>query len=279
MVGLAGASVARAAGPKRADPLADLPYRQDDPRWGHRVLWSREAVVRVDTELNGHSREEAESLLRQFDDGNTLANEGCLLTCLAMVLRLLDPEKTPPWAPDTLDAETQRLHFSTPSGLSMAPLMADLVSEVTLGSVQLVAKEEYLSGVDGRPRIFPQTATLLRAVRALAPADRKDLVVMLKTGTWDDSVASHFVLLHPLDDGGPDAKEVRLLDPAQPAGSKASWKLADSARRICADSEIAEAWSAAGITPTQLGGVWLFSRGQPSAAVLRAWAQARDGKR
>jgi hypothetical protein len=272
MVASTAASLAHAAPPP--DPLAELPFRQDDPRWGSRVLWQRDVVVRVDTEFNGHPRVEAESLLRRFDDGNTLANEGCLLTCLAMVLRLLDRERSTTWTPATLDAEMQRLHFSTQSGLSVAPVMADLVSEVTLGAVQLTAKEEYLSGVEGRARVFPNTAALLRAFRTLEPSARGDVVVMLKTGTWDDTVASHYVLVHPLDDGGPDARDVRLLDPAQPLGSKASWKLTDSAQRIGADEDIAAAWKKAGIGPTQVGGVWLFSRGRPPAALLRAWAAA-----
>ncbi len=272
LVATTAASFAHAAPP--ADPLAGLPFRQDDPRWASRVLWKRELVVRVDTELNGHSRDEAEALLRHFDDGNTMQNEGCLLTCLSMVLRLLDRQRASTWTPATLDEAMQRLHFSTQSGLSMAPVMADLVSEVTLGAVQLTAKEEYLSGVEGRARVFPHTAALLRAFRALEPSARTDAVVMLKTGTWDDTVASHYVLVHPRDEGGPEAKDVHLLDPAQPLGSKASWTLTDSAQRICADEAIAAAWKQAGIEPTQVAGVWLFSRGRPPAALLRAWAAA-----
>lgn len=272
MLGGAVAALAHAAPPP--DRLAELPFRQDDPRWAGRVLWKRDVVVRIDTEFNGHPRDEAESLIRRFDDGNTLANEGCLLTCLSMVLRLLDRERSATWTPATLDAETQRLHFSTQSGLSMAPMMADLVSEVTLGAVQLVAKEEYLAGVEGRARVFPHTAPLLRAFRTLEPSARRDVVAMLKTGTWDDTVASHYVLVHPLDEGGPDARDVRLLDPAQPLENKAPWTLTDSARRICADEAIAAEWKKAGIGPTQVGGLWLFSRGRPPAALLRAWADA-----
>jgi hypothetical protein len=280
---LAGAGLAALPGAARgaaAQDAADartagLPFRQDDPRWGRDRMWDRALVIRADVQLNGRPRAEAEALLREFEDGNTIANEGCLLTCLAMALRLLAPAADPPWTPATLNAAAQEAYFFTPCGLSMTALYADLASEVSGGRVQLCAKEEYLPGEPSWPRIDARGAPLVRAYRALPPARRRDVALVLKTGTYDDTVASHYVLLDP-GAAEPDGADALVLDPARPPGEDGPWRLTDSARQVTRDPEIAAAWKEARIEPTQLGGAWAFARwseGRPQAAALvRAWA-------
>lgn len=256
---------------------AGLPFRQDDPRWAGDRMWDRDLVVKAHVQLNGRPRREAEALMREFEDGNTIGNEGCLLTCLAMVLRLLAPAADPPWTPRTLNAAAHEACFYTPCGLSMAALYADLVSEVSAGLVQLCAKEEYLPGEPGWPRTGARAAPLVRAYRSLPPARRRDVALVVKTGTYDDTVASHYVLLHPGAAEPPDGPDPAILDPARPLGEAGPWRLTDSARHITRDPEIAAAWKAAGIEPTQLGGAWAFARwsdGRSRAAPLvRAWAE------
>ena len=87
----------------------NLPYRQDDPTWGRQLMWDRAKVMEVHRRYNDASEQEASGLLRDFrGSGNTIANEGCLLTCLAMVLRLLAP-RGKQWTP----ALSTSLHLST----------------------------------------------------------------------------------------------------------------------------------------------------------------------
>ncbi len=102
---------------------------------------------------------------------------------------------------------------------------------------------------------------------------------MLKTGTYDDTVASHYVLLHPNESESPDIADIEILDPAKPLdGTKQRWLLSDSARLVTTDPDIAKGWAAGSIEPTQLGGVWVFSRWSASegrsllAPLVRAWA-------
>ncbi|MBM4359858.1 MAG: hypothetical protein FJ096_17280 [Deltaproteobacteria bacterium] len=239
---------------------AKLPYRQADPAWGGDVMWDRELVIQAATELEGYTQADAESLLREFEDGNTIANEGCMLTCFAMILRLLAPAATPPWTPRTLNLAAQERLYYSPSGLSMTTLFADLLAEVTNGAVQLCLKEEYLPGEPGWPRIRPSTSALVRAYRSLPPRKRSQFLVMVKTGTYDDTVASHYVLLHPDDASPVDEDDVTILDPALPDGVTGPFRLSDSAAAITQDPEIAAGWKDAGIEPTQLGGVWVFAR-------------------
>lgn len=258
--------------------LTDLPYRQDDPAWSGDLMWDRALVLQADMRLNGDTRAGAESLLRKFPEGNTIGNEGCQLTCFAMVLRLLAPEATPAWTPKRLNKAAQDAYYYTLCGLSMTTLYADLVAEMTNGRVQLVAKEEYLPGVAGWKRLDATTAPLVRAYRSLPLAKRRDLAVMVKTGTYDDTIASHYVLLDPTSTDTPETKDAALLDPAQPRDSqKRPWRLSDSAAAITVDPDIAKGWAASGITPTQLGGAWVFARVLPTtgraaaAELIRAW--------
>lgn len=257
---------------------AKLPYRQDDPAWGSDLMWDRALVIEADTKLNGDTKANAEALLRAFDDGNNLANEGCMLTCLAMVLRLLEPLAKPPWTPKNLNKTAQELYYYTPCGLSMTTLFADLVSEVTSGTVQLCLKEEYLPGEPGWPKLRANTSALVRAYRRLPPQKRSNFLVMLKTGTYDDTVASHYVLLHPGDDSPVDNPDPEILDPAKPLAETKAWHLSDSAKAITQDPDIAAAWKAAKIEPTQIGGAWVFARWQAAQGralltpLISAWA-------
>ncbi len=261
------------------DPLAaGMPFRQDDPVWGKDLMWDRELVIRADHELNGAPLAQARALMRAFPDGNTIANEGCLLTAMAMAIQLLAP-RTPAWTPRALNELAHASYFYTPCGLSMTTLNADFVSEVTEGAVQLALKEEYLPGVEGWPKVFPPTSALVRAYRSLPPSQRTAFVVLLKTGTYDDTVASHYLLLHPNDEGSADDANPLVLDPAQPFGTPEAWRLTDSANAITRDPGIAAGWREAGIEPTQIAGVWIYVRGAAKrdgaaiAPLVRAWAR------
>ena len=280
--------------PPPPDPIADapdgaldlggMPYRQDDPRWTNDIMWDRDLVLQAAVELNGESPEDAEALMREFENGNTIGNEGCLLTCLAMVMRLLIPEAQPTWTPSLLNELAHYFYYYTPSGLSLTTLYADLVSDSTIGEVQLALKEEYLPAQPGWSKVHVHTSTLVRAYRRLPPAKRAHFLLILKTGTYDDTVASHYALLHPDDPGTPDDPDPLLLDPAQPLDMAAPWRMSDSAAWITTDPEIGAAWERDGIEPTQLAGVWVFARwrgGRSSLApLIHAWgaelaAQAR----
>lgn len=257
--------------------LAGLPLRQDDPRWAKDLMWNRRRVIRA-ARAGGMSRSEAESLLWDYPDGNSIGNEGCQLTCMAMALHLLAAPHRPAWTPRTLNRAAHSRLFYTLSGLAMNTLYADLVGEVTGGAVQLAIKEDYLPGEKGWTPVHCDTAPLVRAYRSLAPGERADVVMMLKTGTYDDTVASHYVLLDPNSTQGPEVRDAEILDPAMPAGKSGSWTLADSAKWITQDPDIRREWRKAGIGETQIGGAWLFSRwdkatGRPKLGPLAAaWA-------
>lgn len=273
-----GIEAAWASLPEGRLELFDLPYRQDDPRWGDVVMWDRDLVIEAATSLGGASSQQAASLLREFPDGNTIANEGCQLTCLAMALTLLAPSSSVTWTPDVLNALAQEFLYYSPSGLALATLYGDLISDASEGRVQVALKDEYLPGVSPWPRVTASTSTLVRAYRRIPPNKRHRLVVMLKTGTYDDTVASHFCLLHPHDDGGPDDDDPLILDPAMPLARTSPWRLTDSAATITVDPDIAAAWQDQGIGPTQLAGVWVIVAkrpddvGHPLAPLLAAWA-------
>ncbi|MFM9140047.1 MAG: twin-arginine translocation signal domain-containing protein, partial [Solirubrobacterales bacterium] len=116
--------------------LAGLPMRQDDRRWARDLMWDRRRVIRA-ARAGGMSHREARSLLWDYPDGNSIGNEGCQLTCMAMVLHLLAAPHRPAWTPKTLNRAAHEGLFYTLSGLAMNTLYADLVSEVTDGAVQL----------------------------------------------------------------------------------------------------------------------------------------------
>ena len=256
----------QATGPPVDAAKAGMPYRQDDPRWGSDLMWDRNLVIKAATELDGRPSAEAEALIREYPDGNNIANEGCQLTCIAMVLRLFDPQASPTWTPATLNRAAQDAFYYTRSGLSLTTLYSDLASEMTDGGTQLLAKEEYLPGVAPWPRVTTASSTLVRAYRSLTPGQRSGTLLMIKTGTYDDTIASHYVLLDPSETDSPDIADARILDPAMPADAQLPWRLSDSAKAIKADPEIAAAWKQDGITPTQIGGAWVFARWDRSTA-------------
>ena len=271
----AGATASGNAAP--AFDLSGLPMRQDDPRWGRDLMWNRRRVIRA-ARAGGMSRSEAESLLWDYPDGNSIGNEGCQLTCLAMVLHLLAVPRRPAWTPRTLNRAAHEGLFYTLSGLGMNTLYADLVSEVSDGAVQLAIGENFLPGEKTWKPAYCDTAPLVRAYRSLAPGDRAGLVLMLKTGTYDDTMASHYVLLDPNSAQPPGDRNAEVLDPAMPAGRSGRWTLSDSAKWITQDPDIRREWRKAGISDTQVGGAWLFARcdratGRPSLGALpAAWA-------
>lgn len=251
----------------------DMPFRQDDPRWAKQVMWDYDMVMQTATEVEGLSARTAHSLLRRFPDNNNIGHEGCLLTSLSMVLRLFDPQSR--WNPSTLNKAAQQSYYYTKSGLSMQTLYADLLSETTEGKVQLLAKEEYLPGV--WPRVFAPDSALLRAYRSLPDDLRKQYLVVLKTGTYDDTVASHYLLVDPNNPGDPEEKNFSVLDPAEPLGRKGEWTLRDSSEWISSDPAIGAEWKRQGIRAEQIGGVWVFVRDadRPASrkALVDAWSQ------
>jgi len=216
----------------------------------------------VHKQYNPKSKTAAAQLLRRFrtNKGTTIGNEGCLLTSLAMVLRLLD-QNPGRWSPKELNTFAREHLYYTPCGLSMVPLYADLVCEASKGEVQLLLKEEYLPGVAGWPPTYASTCMPLRAYRAMARNDRQDVVVMLKIGTYDDTVGSHYLLVDQANPGPQGDDDLAVLDPAEPLPSKkARWLLSDSSRSICEDSVIRKAWRETGVRELRLAGAWVFAR-------------------
>ncbi|MFM8761744.1 MAG: hypothetical protein ACKOFC_00515 [Solirubrobacterales bacterium] len=274
---LPAGAAAGTGNPAPAFDLAGLPMRQDDPRWARDLMWDRRRVIRA-ARAGGMSRREAESLLWDYPDGNSIGNEGCQLTCLAMVLHLLGAPRRPAWTPRTLNRAAHAGLFYTLPGLGMNTLYADLVSEVTDGGVQLAVNENYLPGEKPWAPVHCDTAPLIRAYRGLAPGDRAGLVMMVKTGTYDDTMASHYVLLDPNSTQPAGERDAEVLDPAMPAGRSGRWTLSDSAKWITQDPDIRREWRRAGIGETQVGGAWLFARwqwpaGRPALGPLpAAWA-------
>jgi len=266
---LAPAIDARAAG---------LPYRQDDQRWGSDLMWDRNLVLRAATELDGLSKADAAALIREYDDGNNIANEGCQLTCIAMVMRLFDPQANPAWTPATLNDAAHKGFEYTLSGLSLTTLYPDIAADMTEGHIQLLAKEEYPAAVEPWPRVTVSESPLVSAYLSLSPRERSGVIVMLKTGTYDDTVASHYVLLDPDSRESATVADALILDPAMPLEAKGPWRLSDSAKLITGDPEIQNGWKQDHITPTQIGGAWAFARwdakaGRPFAnSFVKAWA-------
>lgn len=237
------------------------PFRQNDQEWRNEPMWVQEKVAAVHQQYNGASLAAAQGLLHRYPEGNTIGHEGCLTTSLAMVLRLLGPASKG-WTPRTLNQEAQKRLFYTEAGLSMVPLYADLVADVTNGEVQLCAQEQYFSGERGwaNTKTFPPGSTLLRGYRALPAHERGDFVVMLKIGTHDDTFASHYVVVDPNQPGSPDEKDVALLDPVQPLRRRVKpWMLSDSCR-LLNRGDIGREWRRNGISALQLSGVWVFGR-------------------
>lgn len=251
--------------------IENWPYRQNDKRWANDPMWNYDDVDDVWNKYNKHKDIHKNynygKLLENYDDtefkGNTIANEGCLLTSLAMVLNQLHDES---WTPKTLNERAQEKLYYTTSGLSMVTLYADLVSDVSEGEVQLCAKEEYLPGY--WDEAFASNLDLLRGYRILSPEKRKNLRVMVKTGTYDDTTASHYLLVDPDDQGSCDDNDFYVLDPAMPLKRKGKWKLSQSSEQITGDGRIKKEWKKNKIDFLQLGGVWVFAKWENSESKL-----------
>lgn len=141
-------------------------------------------------------------------------------------------------------------------------MYADLLSDLTLGAVQLACKEDYLAGQDGwgDDRRFVADCPLLRAYLRLVPAARRDFSVMLKIGTWSDAFASHFLVVHPDQPVADDASDLLVLDPAMPRGAGDSgWTLAEADANL-RDGRIGREWRGQGLEPGQIAGIWVFAR-------------------
>jgi len=122
------------------------------------------------------------------------------------------------------------------------------------------------------------SSPLARAYLSLSPRERSGVLVMLKTGTYDDTIASHYVLLDPGSNQAPSTNDALVLDPAMPLEANGPWRLSDSAKLITEDPEIAAGWKENGITPTRIAGVWAFAKWDAAAAkplvgsFVNAWA-------
>lgn len=242
------------------------PYRQHDPRWKSVVMWDRDTVVKVGQKYLGLSKARAGDLLWKYQAGNVIGNEGCLLTCLSMVLHMLHKDNGV-WTPDRLNGFAQENLYYTTSGFSMTTLYADLVGEASNGQVQLLLKEEYHSGATRYPKVFCSRCMPVQAYLSLPEADKFKCSVMIKTGTYDDTFASHFILVDPEAKSGED--DIAVLDPLQPLNSKATtWTLSNSSKRLCGEKDIKTEWAALNISPLQIAGVWVFSTWRPETEAV-----------
>jgi hypothetical protein len=255
-----------------------FPFRQDDPKWALDLMWDRRLVIKIATTFNNESKSDANHLLREFKEGNTIGNEGCMLTCLAMILTFLSSSKGNIFSPKMLNIAAQELYYYTPCGLSLSTLYGDLVADVSGGCVQLCLKEEYFAGESGWRKVFANTSAVVRAYRSLPILKRMKIILMMKTGTHDDTIASHYVLMHPLDPWSMDEVNVLILDPAQPmqlqqeerTSQSQQWTLIDSGNQLCQDREIARAWKQTSIENTQISGVYVFAQMDPNTGVSHA---------
>jgi hypothetical protein len=233
------------------------PFRQDDPAWSMEIMWDREMVIDIAQRFNHVSKQKAHDLLCSYPDGNTIGNEGCLLTCLAMVLTLMTKKL---WYPNDLNRIAHKNWYYTRSGISMTPLYADLCCDVTEGKVQLIRKEEYLSGVPGRKKIYADTSLLLSMYRSLPAKERGEMIALIKIGTWDDTIASHYMLIDGERTGNVNNKDIAVLDPAMPLGRSGDWMMSEAVENLLEDERIRKEWEEKGIERMQIGGAWLFGK-------------------
>lgn len=238
---------------------ARWPYRQWDSRWGNDTMSVKDKLIGVHLAVNGKTLAD----VRDWEWGDTIGTDGCLLTSLAMTLCLLD-RRGRRWTPGTLNRRARELLFYSDAGLSIVPLYADLVADVTQGRVQLCAQEQYFAGEIGQRWRTPKLCPLLRGYRALPESRRADFVVMLKLGTQDDNFASHYVLVDPERPGSPDDDDVAILDPDQPNPKRkrvSPWLLSDSYRRLHDNEDFRREWKGrVRWKEKQLAGVWAFAR-------------------
>jgi len=123
--------------------------------------------------------------------------------------------------------------YYTDAGLSMVPLYAHLVADVTKGRVQLCMQEQYFAGVGRRPPRFASRCSILRGYQVLPRSRLHDFVMMLKIGTHDDTFASHYVLVDPDLPVSLADDDIAILDPDQPLGPRTTrWGLSDAHARL-----------------------------------------------
>ena len=238
---------------------ARWPYRQADPKWANDTMSLKNKLIGVHLAVNGKTLAD----VRDWEWGDTIGTDGCLLTCLAMTLRLLATDGAR-WTPRTLNREARKLLYYSDAGLSIVPLYADLLADVSDGSVQLCVQEQYFAGEKGHPARFASQSSLIRGYRTLSPAKRLDFTVMVKIGTHDDTFASHYVLVDPDQPGSPNEDDFAILDPDQPKRKRVkSWFVSDSYRRLHDErQDIRTEWHKQGIRwqENQLCAVWAFAR-------------------
>lgn len=240
------------------------PFRQHDPRWKSNVMWDRKTVIEIARKYNGLTKNEANCLLYEFITGNTIGNEGCLITCLSMILQMLYRDEND-WTPAKLNYLAQEYLYYSTSGLSMATLYADIVGEASNGHVQLFLKEEYHSGTPGFPKVYCSNCIPLQAYLSLSQTEKTQFALMIKTGTYDDTFASHFLLVDP-DQIDSNNIDISVLDPYQPINSrKTTWLLSDSSKLFTKDPAIRSEWNYQNIELLQIAGIWVFCRWNPSS--------------
>ena len=204
---------------------------QDDPRWAKTVMW----------------------------EGGTIEDQGCLLTSLTMVLLMLDSQNNDCTTPDKLNKFAHEKEFYSINGKSGVQLYADMCLDASNGRVQLLAKEEYLSGEEGWIAHFACDSYLLRSYRLLPPAIRQKYAIMVKIGVHDDDFASHYLLVDPDEPGDVNENDFKVLDPAQPYDCKANyWTLSSSYEQIRKNRKIRAELDECQIEELRISGVWLF---------------------
>ena len=245
------------------------PFRQEDKRWRQHPMWIREKVIAVATEHEGKSPKEASSLIFNFENGNNIGAEGCLLCSLAMVIKLLYlDEDRDPVDPAILNKYAHKSMYYTLSGLFMVPIYTDLVRDFTDGQVQLCAKEEYPFakelGSNASDVCLPSQSYLLRGYRALPEPERFRYATMLKIGTYDDTFASHYLLADPRDEGDVDSDDLDVLDPYQPGDQrKRPWRLTDAYKLLRAHKDVGPQLKKERIDGNLIQGVWIFASWDP----------------
>ena len=244
---------------------SDWPFRQDDERWGAEEMWHRPTVMCILSKFNHFTSEKANNWMRDFSKNrgsknNDIENEGCLIASLAMVLHLLDHDKRRRWSPKVLNKKAKENFYYSKSGVALVTLYADLVCDVTDGNVQLAAKEEY-PWEPGDGYTTMADCAWANAYISAPEEVRKNFAVMLKIGTHDDTIASHYLLLDPMQTE--HSSNPLVLDPAMPfpiSISASGWRLFDSYKRICRDPDIGGELRKQKITKEMVRGVWIFGR-------------------
>lgn len=192
--------------PMATNLLAVLPFLQKDRGWAKERIWDERQVAR--------SVGSASKAKRLLAAGTTFADQGCQLCSIATALAWLDDGAETPWNP-RLVLKGARADYIGKSGVAMAPLYADLCTDLTNGRVQMLAKENFAAGGQ-QPRL--SQVGLVRAYRdpALSPKRRAGLLVMLRIGTHDETIPSHYLLISPADAGPPDSDDALVWDPDMP---------------------------------------------------------------